>query len=82
MLVGSEQLDAPSNGCGATGNPPHSQAGRAISSAEIGHWGFDPDAYRRDHQAMLYSPTAISSALLILTAFCAVVMVAIALGAK
>lgn len=73
MLLGSEQLDAPAGGCGATGNPPHSSAGRAIS---------DKAAYRDEHIALLYAPRTIGAALLCLTTFCAIVMVAVALGAK
>ena len=82
MLIGCEQLDAPASGCGATGNFPHSNAGRADPSLERGHWAFDQDAYRRDMLARAYDPRSISAVLVILTAFCAVLMVAIALGAN
>ena len=67
---------------GAAGNTPKSPfAGRADPSPERGHWAFDQDAYRRDMLARVYDPRSISAVLVILTAFCAVLMVAVALGA-
>lgn len=83
MLLGSEQLDAPASECGAIGDLPHSPpAGRANLSRERGHWSFDQAAYSRDVLALAYRPSTISAMLLSATAFCAIVMVAVALGAR
>ncbi|WP_066697570.1 hypothetical protein [Sphingobium amiense] len=82
MLNGCEHPDALASECGATGTPPLTYAGRADLSRDRAHWSFDRDAYRHDVLSLAYRPGTISMLLLVLTAFCAFVMVAVALGAQ
>lgn len=82
MLNRSEQPDATTSECGAIGGFPHSPVGRADLSLDRDHWSFDPSAYRDAVLTRAYSPSVISSVLLVLTCCCCFLMVAIALGAK
>ena len=82
MLLGSEQLDAPASGCGATGIPPVSPAGRANLIFERGHWAFDPVAYRRERLALIVAPAAYGAAACAFVTFAGFVMLLVAAGAR
>ena len=82
MLLGSEQLDAPASGCGATSTPPHAPAGRANLILERGHWAFDPAAYRRERLALIAAPAAYGAAACAFVTFAGFVMLLVAAGAR